>query len=88
MALGDYLAREALAKLGEELTDIYAGNSNRGTTRPTCERMFKACDGIDLVIFPHSGPTSTFLTGLRPVHRRILALLGLDSSLFACLHSA
>lgn len=88
LALGDYLAREALAKLGEELTDVYSGNPNRGTTRPTSERMFKAYDGIDLVIFPQAGRTSTFLTGLRPVHQRILALLGLHSDTFANLQSA
>ena len=88
LALGDYLAREALAKLGEELTDVYAGNPNRGTMRPTSERMFKAYAGIDLVIFPQGGRTSTFLTGLRPVHQRILALLGLHPDVFANLLSA
>lgn len=88
LALGDYLAREALAKLGEELTDVYAGNPNRGTMWPTSERMFKAYAGIDLVIFPQGGRTSTFLTGLRPVHQRILALLGLHPDVFANLLSA
>ncbi len=88
LALGDYLAREALAKLGEELTDVYAGNPNRRTTRPTSERIFKACGGIDLVILPQAGRTSTFVTGLRPVHQRILALLGLDSDTFANLQYA
>lgn len=88
LALGDYLAREDLAKLGEELTDVYSGNTNRGTTRPTSERMFKACDGINLVIFPQAGRNSTFLTGVRPVHQRILALLGLHSDTFANLQSA
>lgn len=88
LALCDYLAREALAKAGEELADIYAGNSNRSTPRPTTERMFKRFDGIHLVIFPQASHGSTFLTDLKPVHERILALLGLPSSLFTCLQSA
>lgn len=88
LALGDYLAREALAKTGEELADIYAGNANRSTPRPTAERMFKTFDEIHLVIFPQGTHASTFLTGMRPVHERILALLGLPISLFSALQSA
>jgi transposase len=87
LALGDYLAREALTATGEELTDIYAGNANRSTARPTMERMFKAFKGIDLVIFPQGEQTTTILTALMPVHQRILALLGLDSALFTGLQS-
>jgi transposase len=88
LALGDYLAREALAKTGEELADIYAGNAGRSTPRPTSERMFKACEGIHLVISPQGEHISAFLTDLMPVHHRILALLGLPTSLFSCLGSA
>lgn len=85
LALGDYLAREALAESGEELADVYAGNPNRSTPRPTTERMFKAFDGINLVIFPPGSHGTTFLTDMRPVHEKILALLGLSMSLFTCL---
>jgi len=88
LALGDYLAREALAEAGEELADIYAGNANRSTDRPTSERMFKACEGIHLVIYHQEGRTVSFLTELKPVHERILALLGLNSSLLSCLQLA
>lgn len=85
LALGDYLAREALAEAEEELADIYSGSSTRSTPRPTTERMFKAFDGINLVIFPSGSHGTTFLTGMRPVHEKILALLGLSVSLFTCL---
>jgi len=88
LALGDYRAREALAKADAELADIYAGNPKRSTPRPTTERMLKAFDGINLVIFPQGFRNATFLTDMRPVHERILALLGLSPSLFSCLQSA
>lgn len=85
LALGDYLAREALAEAGEELADVYAGNPGRSTPRPTTERMFKVFDGVSLVIFPSGSSASTFLTDMRPVHEKIMALLGLSMSLFTCL---
>ena len=88
LALGDYLAREALAAEGEELAGVYAGNANRSTARPTTERMLKAFKGIDLVIFAQGEQSVALLTALRPVHERILALLGLQASLFTGLQSA
>ena len=88
LALGDYLAREALAKEGTELAGIYAGNAKRSTPRPTTERMLKAFEGIDLIIFTQAELPHAILTALTPVHERILALLGLDTSLFTDLQSA
>lgn len=88
LALGDYLAREALAVAGEELAGVYAGNPNRSTARPTTERMLKAFEGIDLVIIPQGEQTTAILTALGPLHERILALLGLQPSLFTGLQSA
>jgi transposase len=88
LALGDYLAREALAAQGEELAGVYAGNPKRSTPRPTTERMLKAFEGIDLVILPQGEEHLTILTDLMPVQERILALLGLQRSLFTNLHVA
>ena len=80
LALGDYLARQALAKEGSQLSGVYSGNSKRGTSRPTMERMLNAFEGIDLLIF--SQQARPFLTRLSAVQERILALLGLSDSLF------
>ena len=80
LALGDYLARQALAKEGSQLTGVYSGNPKRGTSRPTMERMLNAFNGIDLLIF--SQQARPFLTRLSDVQERILALLGLSDSLF------
>jgi len=88
LALGDYLAREALAAEGTELAEVYAGNAKRSTARPTTERMLKAFKGIDLIIFPPEEQRAPILTAFKPVHARILALLGLQTSLFTDLQSA
>jgi len=88
LALGDYLAREALAKEGAELAGVYAGNAKRSTSRPTTERMLKAFEGIDLIILPQSEQPWAILTPLSSVHERILTLLGLQTSLFTSLYSA
>lgn len=88
LALGDYLAREALSAQGTELAGVYAGNAKRSTSRPTTERMLKAFEGIDLIILTQAEQPATLLTALLPVHERILALLGLQLSLFTGLQSA
>lgn len=85
LALGDYLAREALALTGETLMGVYAGNANRSTARPTTERMLKAFAGITLILWSQAGQCSTILTGFTHVHAQILAILGLPPSLFSAL---
>lgn len=86
--MGDYLAREALTTQGTELAGVYADNAKPSTSRPTTERMLKAFKGIDLVILTQTQQPVAFLTALLPVHERILALLGLQLSLFTRLQSA
>ena len=89
LALGDYQAKQALAKEKSELTGIYRGNPKRGTTRPTTERMLKAFEHINLLIMPSEMQTETpevcFVTPLSPVQEDILALLGLPTSLYTSL---
>ncbi len=87
LALGDYLAREALAVQQSVLTGVYSGNSKRGTARPTTERMLAAFEGIDLLILPSETGVQCFLTRLSDVQQRILALLGLSSALFTDLQT-
>jgi transposase len=87
LALGDYLAKQALAKENAVLTGVYAGNAKRGTARPTTERMLKAFEGINLLIIPSATQSSCFLTRLSSVQERILALLGLSRSLYTSLQN-
>jgi transposase len=91
LALGDYQAKQALAQEGPdaELTGIYAGNPNRGTARPTTERMLQAFEHINLLLLPSemsgADQATCFVTPLSPVQERILALLGLPTSLYTAL---
>lgn len=88
LALGDYLAKRALAKEDDELTGIFAGNPKRGTTRPTTEHMLKAFEHINLLIFPGQPTPLAYLNDLSPVQQRILTLLGLLLSLYSNLQNA
>ena len=81
-ALGDYLARQALAEEKSELVGIYRGNPKRGTPHPTTERMLKTFENINLLIIPSATQTGYYLTQLSAVQERILALLGLPNSLY------
>lgn len=83
LALGDYLARQALVKEGSQLRGVYTGDPGRCTPRPTTERMLNAFTGIDLLILP----THRLLTQLSAVQQRILTLLGLPDSLFTDLQT-
>ena len=85
LALGDYQAKQALAKEKSELTGIYRGNPKRGTSQPTTERMLKAFEPINLLIRPSETPEVCFVTPLSPVQEHILALLGLPTSLYTSL---
>jgi hypothetical protein len=92
LAVGDYQAKQALAQDKAELTGIYRGNARRGTTRPTTERMLKAFEHINLLLMPPDPvaptPAAGFVTALSPVQERILALLGLPTTLYTSLSVA
>jgi transposase len=91
LALGDYQAKQALAQQGPdaELTGVYRGNPNRGTARPTTERMLQAFEHLNLLLIPSDmssqGQAACFVTPLSPLQERILMLLGLPTSLYTSL---
>jgi len=82
LALGDYTARQALAKKQEELDGIYPGNPKRSTARPTMERMLAVFDNINLSIIHLAEQTICQATPLTAVQERILSLLGLPTTLY------
>lgn len=87
LAMGDYLARQALAAQRSTLTGIYSGNQKRGTAKPTTERMLAAFEGIHLLIMPAETHPQCFVSRLSAVQERILALLGLPTTLFTDLQT-
>lgn len=92
LALGDYQAKRSLAKENSVLTGIYRGNPNRATDRPTTERMLQAFEHINLLLIPPEMSSEAqeicFVTPLSPVQERILALLGLPTSLYTSLQAS
>jgi transposase len=91
LAVGDYQVKQSLAQEGPEaeLTGVYRGNPNRGTARPTTERMLQAFEHINLLLIPADmsveGQAVCFVTQLSPLQERILTLLGLPTSLYTSL---
>ena len=88
LALGDYVARRALAADKSQLAGVYRGHAKRSTARPTMERMLKAYEGIHLLLIAEGEQIMAHLTALSSVQERILDLLGLSYSLFAGLETA
>ena len=91
LALGDYLAKEALAEAQEKLTGIFPGNPKRGTPTPTMERMLQAFEDINLTILRLGEQVLYQLTPLTRVQERILGLLGIPLTAYtglAALQSA
>ena len=89
LALGDYVAKEALAREQAQLTNVYAGNPKRGTATPTMERMLQAFDNINLFILTLAGGRKQFqITPLSQVQARSLVLLGLPTTLYTSLATA
>jgi len=82
LALGDYVAREALAEEKSELDGIYPGNPKRSTATPTTERMLKAFNNIELMQIVLAKERMFRVSPLSSVQQRILNLLGLPLSLY------
>lgn len=87
LAVGDYTAKESLARDQAELTGIYAGNPKRGTATPTTERMLRAFDNIHLIVMTAEEQVRYQLSPLSEVQERILSLLGLPNSLYTALQT-
>ena len=87
LALGDYIAAEALARENEKLSGIYAGNPKRATATPTMERMLQNFDNINLIIMRSGAEVHCQVTPLSAVQERILTLLGLNNALYTGLET-
>ena len=67
----------------ELLKNVYEGNPNRETARPSAKRILKAFEGITIsVVFENNKLKLTLMTTLKPVQKKILKLLGLDESIY------
>lgn len=83
LALAQFVAREKLKEQEEKLSDVYAGQPGRQTSRPTTEMMLRAFRGITLSRMTIAGETHWHLTPLSETQKRILKLLGLTTRAFS-----
>jgi transposase len=82
LTLLEYVVRENLAKAGEKLAGVYAGNPKRSTATPTAETILRAFKNIYLTTIHIAGQIHQQITPLNDVQRQILALGELPSNLY------
>ncbi|MCZ7570799.1 MAG: hypothetical protein M5U01_19745 [Ardenticatenaceae bacterium] len=83
LTLLEFVVRRELAKTGDALAGLYAGNPKRSTPRPTAERLLEAFRNITLTILHLPHQIVYHLTPLSALQQRILAWLGLNSSVYS-----
>lgn len=82
MTLLEFVVRRSLAKTGEELTGLYAGNPKRATARPTAERLLEAFQQITLTIIREPHQIRRHITPLSKLQLRVLELLGFSPEIY------
>lgn len=85
LSLLEYSVRRSLQQTQTEIRGLYAGNPKRATQSPTAERLLSAFKDIILTVIHEPDAVSYHLTPLSDTQSRILALLGLDDSLYLSL---
>jgi len=83
----ELVVRRELQARGETLAGLYNGAPRKTTNRPTAERLLSAFQGITLLRIRVGHEVRYQLSGFSKLHRRILQLLGLPSSLYTALES-
>ncbi len=79
----EYKAAKSLQDQKELLYNVYEGNPNRGTNRPSAKRLLTAFQGVSIsVIFQKGYFQLALMTKLKPVQKKILQLLDLDIELY------
>ena len=82
LPLWEWVGRRQWAPAGTHRAGRYAGNPRRSTDRPTAERLLAALQDITLTIIKGSPQTKRQVTALRPLHQRMLAVVGFSSALY------
>jgi transposase len=83
LTLVEFVARRALANRAEPpLQDLYPGNLERATARPTTELLLRAFKAITLIVMTQGDLRIVHVTPLSDRQHRILRLLDLPADLF------
>lgn len=81
----EFVVRRELQAQHATLAGLYDGVPRKTTARPTTERLLNAFQGITLLQIRVGQQIHYQLSGFSALHRRILELLGLPSSLYTAL---
>ena len=73
------IVRRPLAAPGEPLAGLSVGPAQRATARPTAERLLEVLPAVTVTMGEGATHISRPVTALRPLHVRILELLGVSS---------
>ena len=82
LTLLEHVVRENLAKTGQKLAGLYAGNPKRETARPKAETLLRAFKNIYLTTIQVAGQTRQQITPLNDGQRQILELCELPANLY------
>lgn len=82
LTLLEHVVRENLAKTGQKLAGIYAGNPKRETATPKAETILRAFKNIYLTTIHVADHTYQQITPLNDLQRQILALCDLPANLY------
>jgi len=82
LTLLEYVVRENLAKIGQKIAGVYAGNPKRETATPKAETILRVFRNIYLTTFQIAGQTHQHITPLNDLQKQILALCELPANLY------
>jgi transposase len=82
LAVAEYQVRRQLQSRRQELKGLYPGQPQRGTARPTTERLLKAFGNLTLTIMRNGKQAQRHLTPLSRLQEDILDLLGCPRDLY------
>jgi transposase len=82
LTLLEFVVRRELARRGEQLSGLYAGNPKRRAARPSAELLLYVFKEISLTIIQLAEQVIYHLRELSQLQRAILQLLGLDEAIY------
>jgi transposase len=78
----EFKAASAIKKKAEPISGLYEGNPRKKTATPAATRMLSAFEGISIVLFFSEGKLINVLSNeIKPVHRKVLTLLGIKEDI-------
>lgn len=78
----EFKVREQLKATQQQLKELYPGNPNRATDRPTVKLLLNAFEYINLVIMTIEGKTIVKMSPLKPIQLKILELLEIPPEIY------